>query len=202
MPGAGSWGMLMAMSKAPEASCAWKLESSNPWTKKRMRDAYPEHGRGSAWIEARFADYQSQLVKHSVHRRSELSRPCGGNHFAACSHEQWVADLLSESCQCVTDGRLGQEHPLRGARHVALRHHGVEHAKKVQIEVRYIHAVHSDYDENALPLCLAQRHPARHGHCSRRSQYRKDDPETGTRTAAAVVSPVQAWPVQHEEGRD
>src|SRR5260370_390308 len=39
MRGAGGWGRLTAMSRAPEASCAWKLESSNPWTKKRMREA-------------------------------------------------------------------------------------------------------------------------------------------------------------------
>jgi len=30
------------------------------------------------------------------------------------------------------DGGWVQEHALRGARHIALRHHGVEHAKKVR----------------------------------------------------------------------
>jgi len=87
---------------------------------------------GSAWIEARFADYQSQLVKHSVHRRSELSRPCGGNHFAGLL-ARTMGHRPPFGVARVRDWRagLGQEHPLRGARHIALRHHGVEHAKKV-----------------------------------------------------------------------
>src|SRR5260221_11101752 len=96
-----------------------RIEQGGKKVLRHVDDAYPEHGGGSTWIEARFSDCQGQLVKHSVHRRSELSRPCGGNHFAACSHEQWIADLLSESRERVADGRLGHEHPVRGPRDLA-----------------------------------------------------------------------------------
>jgi len=126
-------------------------------------DAYPEHGGGSAWIETRFSDCQSQLSS-IVCTPVRAQSPLRWNHFAACSHEQWVADLLSESRERVADGRLDRTPVARRASHCAPPSWR-RTREEVQIEVRYIHTVHSDYDENATSIMPGPAACCFHGHC-------------------------------------
>jgi len=204
--------MLTAMSKAPEASCALEIG-----VVKTMDQSYGEvsscmslanKGAGGTSVRRRchpdpaaevrgskrFFRCQSQLVKHSVDRRRVSP---WWNHFRACRRTM-RRRFLRSARERVADRPLDRN-PVAAAR-VTLRSASWRRTRgEVQIEVRYstVHLtmmrMHFIMPAGGMSACMS---------CNLyRNTPKKVTQERATATAA-VVSPIQTWPVQREEGRD
>ena len=89
-----------------------------------------------------------------------IAHACYFVHQAALglqhAHEEGIADLLTQACQRVADGRLAQPQGGGRLRGAAGLHDSIEDLEQVEIEVRSMHAIHRNITRGG-PVLLARR---------------------------------------------
>ncbi len=94
---------------------------------------------GACGVEAGRAGELAYLRQHLAQRAGELRRAWREHHLLPLPHQQRVAEVAAQSPERVTDGRLADPEPLRGAADLPLFDQDVKRSEQVQVEVLQVH---------------------------------------------------------------